>query len=175
MKTKTIEVYTFSELSESAKKRARYWWRSNDCWDSYDWWNSAMAFEKIAPISIESADYGWRQVEVKWTGDESVADLSGLRAWKWLHNNGWFDMAEKESPGACSLTGFCADASFFDPLMEYRKTPSRVPDLKQVFYEMAQSWVFEASSDYEYSYSNEAVDESIEANEYEFDAEGNCI
>jgi hypothetical protein len=176
MRTATIikEYYEYSELSDAAKQKAREWLASCDPWGgSEEWWDSAQAFAGIAPISIDSADYHAGHVRISWNDDADVSELKGLRAWKWLQNNGWFDWAAREQPGACTLTGFCGDAPFADPLVGYSKTPLRVPDLKQVFYECAQKWVFEVRADMEHAYSDEALEEAIEANEYEFDAEGN--
>lgn len=35
MTTKTINLYTFNELSDSAKEKARNWWRESSCDDSF--------------------------------------------------------------------------------------------------------------------------------------------
>lgn len=184
MRTVTKTIYTFDELSDDAKERAREWYRScGDTWGwQSEWWNSAKEFSRIAPIKIREADYERGHVSIEWTGpnyalrfdhSDNIAELTGLRAWKWLSNNGWFDWARKNSAGECTMTGYCGDCSFSDALEPYERNPRAVPDLKQVFYEMAQAWVFAARRDMEHSYSDEAVDESIIANEYEFDSEGN--
>lgn len=170
-------VYSFDELSDSAKESARDNFRNDGNlwgWQS-EWWQSAQAFGKIAPIRITSADYDRAQVDIEWTDGDAIADLSGLRAWKWLQNNNWFKWAAKEKLGACTLTGYCGDCSFADTFAQYEKNPLSVPDLKQVFYESAQSWVYEAQKDCEYSYSNEAIDQMIECNEYEFTESGGLI
>lgn len=189
-RTMTVTLYQFDELSDSAKERARDWYRSTgDTWFwQSEWWKSAQAFSAIAPIDISAADYDrrhveyrWtgaadydrRYVEYRWTGDDEVASLSGLRAWKWLQNNGWFDWAARNKAGECTMTGYCGDCPFGDAINSYARTPSRVPELRQVFYEAAQAWVNGAADDMEYSYSDESVDETIRCNEYEFDSEGN--
>lgn len=168
-------LYTFDELSDTAKERARDWYRScGDTWGwSDEWWGSAKAFSDIAPITIIRADYDRGDVSYHWTGDEDARELSGLRAWKWLTNNGWFEWAREEAKGRCSMTGYCGDAPFGDAFEQYERNPLKVPDIEQVFYEAAQEWVHAARRDLEYSYSDEAVDESITINEYEFDEEGN--
>ncbi len=182
MRQEIIGVYSFDELSESAKETAREWFRESDCWGwSEEWWQSAQAFSRIAPIDITKADYSRRDVAIRWNGisyvnrfdhDDSIRELSGFRAWKWLNNNGWFEWAAKESQGAYSMTGYCGDAPFGDALMAYAINPARVPTIEQVFYECAQEWVNQAADDMEYSYSDEAIDESIRINEYEFTADG---
>ena len=175
MRLQTIEIFTFDELSDSAKEKARQWWREVDTWDSSEWWNSAKAFGKIAPISITSADYDRGQVDVEWQGVEEAQYLEGLRAWKWLTNNGWFKWAKLETLGECTATGFCGDAPFADPLIEYSRNPLSVPDLLQVFYECAQSWVFEARGDLEGTQENSYIDDMITANEYEFTSDGEIV
>lgn len=174
MRTITKNLYQYEELNERAQERARDWFRSTDEWDSSDWWESAKAFSKIAPIEITSADYDNAQVGIRWTGDESVAELSGIRAWKWLQNNNWFEWAAKNKTGACTMTGFCGDCGFADPIVEYAESPMQVPDLRQVFYESAQAWVTEAQNDSESSREDSAVADMIIGNEYEFDVEGNA-
>lgn len=174
MRTQTITktLYHFDELSDAAKSRACDAMRADgDLWDSSDWWDSAQAFP--GPITIAEADYGRGQVDMKWTGDDNVRELSGLRAWKWLQNNGWFTWAAKEELGACSATGFCGDAPFADLLAAYAKVPLCVPDLEQVFYECAQAWAFAARDDMEAAYSDECLADMAVANAYEFDEDGN--
>ena len=184
MRTETIEIFKFSELSDTAKDRARDWFRSDgDAWGwASEWIASARAFENIAPIKIRGWDMDRRQVWIEWIGpdyasrydhSDAIAELTGSRAWKWLTNNNWFTWARAEREGECSLTGFCADCTFADALKEYENHPARVPALKQVFYEMAQSWVSAAQDDCDHANSDEAVSEMIEWNEYEFDENGN--
>lgn len=176
MRTMQIEVFTFDELSDRAKGRARDYFRRDDCWSwAGEWWDSAQAFSKIAPVDISEADYDRGHVSCRWTDSDEVAELKGLRAWKWLHNNGWFDWARRNKAGECTMTGFCGDCDFADPITEYECNPRRVPDLRQVFYEAAQSWVYAARSDMEHSYSDEVIDEMIECNEYEFTADGELV
>ena len=169
MKHVTIEIFDYSELSEAAKQSARDWYCEGGAWYWQDeWWQSARAFSDIAPVDIQSADYERADVDCTWQGECDVEDLEGVRAWKWLQNNGWFDLAARNAQGDCTLTGYCGDCDLFDPLHEYAKTPLAVPDLRQVFYECAQSWVQAARRDLEESYSREVVEENIEANEYQF-------
>lgn len=173
MKHVTIKICTYKELSEAAKERARDWYCEGDTWHCQDeWWQSAQEFSAIAPIDIQAADYERAHVEFEWQADCDVADLKGVRAWKWLQNNGWFDLAARNVQGDCTLTGFCGDCSLFDPLHKYSASPLSVPDLRQVFYECAQSWIYDARLDLEASYSEEVVEENIIANEYEFTEHG---
>lgn len=174
MRDVQFQVFQYDELPEKAQERARDWYTSQEevwAWDG-EWWQSAQEFSAIAPIDIHSADYARAHVNIVWTGSDAVEDLEGLRAWKWLLNNGWFELARRNVRGDCTLTGFCGDCELFDPLPQYERNPSRVPTLRQVFYECAQSWVYGARNDWEASYETENVAEAIRANEYEFTEEG---
>jgi hypothetical protein len=172
------KAFTFDELSEKAKDRARDKFRADpDLWGwQSEWWDSAQAFSRIAPIDIREADYDRRHVSVRWTGDDDVAELSGLRAWKWLKNNGWIDWAINEAKGACTMTGYYGDAPFGDAIRAYGTgDPRKVPELRQVFYEAAQEWCKQAAEDMEHAYSDEAIDEMIACNDYEFDEDGRLL
>lgn len=183
--TQTIIVCQFAELNDDAKDCARQWYRSSmgdDAWAWGDEWrDSAQAFSRIAPIKITDADFERGHVSIEWQGpdhasrydhSDAIAELTGLRAWVWLTNNNWFVWAQKNREGECTMTGFCGDCAFGDALKEYERNPRRVPELKQVFYEMAQSWVYAARRDMESSNSDEYIDETIIANEYEFTDSG---
>lgn len=170
MRTKTIEIYAFHELSDAAKDAARDKLREwPDLWAwGEDCWKSAKAFSEIAPLEITEADYYRAQVSVRWKWGTELAEMSGLRAWKWLENNGWFKWARANKQGDCTMTGYCADCDFADPIIDYERKPRHVPALSQLFYECAQSWVYAARRDMEYCYSDAAIDELIECNEWEF-------
>jgi hypothetical protein len=175
MRTETIAIFMFDELSDEAKQTAIERYQVHDLWDSSEWWESANAFSELSLIEINSVDYNAGQVDIRWTAEQCLAELTGLRAWKWLQNNGWFKWGSDNKSGLCTMTGFCGDCAFGDPLAEYEKNPLSVPDLEQVFYEMAQSWVFDARSDCEASYSDECITENIQVNEYEFYANGEMV
>lgn len=173
---RTIEttLYQFDELSESAKESARDWYRGDgDAWIwASDWIASAQAFERIAPIKIRGWDIDRAEVSIEWSEDSDIAELSGLRAWKWLENNNWFKWAKDNKAGACTMTGYCGDCPFGDAIAAYADKPLGVPDLEQIFYEACQAWVYAARDDMEYCNSDESVDEHIRINEYEFTESG---
>ena len=185
----TVEktLYHFDELSDDAKETARDWFRScRDVWSWLEeWWQSAQAFCDIAPVTLQSADYDRGHVDARFDEIAEIAELSGVRAWKWLTNNGaytkingkcvfmsWFELAKENAKGSCTLTGYCGDCPLFDPIAKLADSPSRVPDLESLFLECLQDWVFAARSDYESAYEDQQIDENIIANEYTFNAEG---
>lgn len=174
MRTQTITIYTFDELPDETKSKVRDNFRnSGDLWHwQTEHWDSGQAFARIAPIDIIQADFGCGHVDTRWTGDDAIGDLSGLRAWKWLLNNDWFKWASDMVAGSCTMTGYCADCFFGDAIAEYERNPMGTPELRQVFYEACQAWAQGGRADCEYVYSDNAIDETIEANEYEFYASG---
>jgi len=163
-------VYTLEELSESAKEKAHGdWLNCSDLWHwQGEWEDSLNAFCAIAPVKWSEYNLDWGSISYRWKEDESLAELSGVRAWKWLLNNGWFDLAERNARGECTLTGYCGDCDLFDPIHKVRDNPNKVPSLKQVFYECLQYWVYAARRDYEYCASMESFAETCEANEWLF-------
>jgi hypothetical protein len=170
MREVSYTVFTFEELTDAAKARAVDSYRARGVewhWQS-EWWDSAQAFSKIAPVDIKEAYYDRRHVNAPWLDDWDVGNLAGSRAWKWLQNNGWFDLARANARGDCTLTGYCGDCPLFDPIAAYEKTPLKIPTLRQVFYECAQSWVNAAADDLEWHYSDECIADHLHANEYEF-------
>lgn len=182
-RVETITVYSFEELSEDAKEvardNARQW---PDLWGWQDeWWGSAKAFGDIAPIEITQADYTYRQVETRWVGvgyalryehDDAIRELTGVRAWKWLENNGWFSWAEENAKGSCTMTGYCGDCPFGDAIAAYTRDPLNTPSIGDVFDEAAQAWVSAAADDLEHAYSSESIDDTLTANQFEFLEDG---
>lgn len=170
----TRTLYTIDSLEGHAKGRALDWVREGEPWGwQYEWWQSAQAFSRIAPIDIRESDYIRRDVFARWQGDECVAELSGIRAARWLINNGWQDLAKRNVQGDCTLTGYCGDCPLFDPIAEYLKRDwRRIPDLEQVFSECAQSWVNAAADDCGHAYGDEHCEELAQINEWLFDESG---
>lgn len=170
----TRKLCTIEHLAGRALERALDWVREREPWGwQYEWWDSAQAFAKIAPVDIVEVDYDRRHVRTRWQSDCEIAELSGIRAAKWLINNGWEELAHKNAQGGCTLTGFCGDCPLFDPIAEYLAGDwRRIPELSQVFYECAQAWVREASLDCEHAYSDKGCRELAEINEWLFDEEG---
>ena len=174
-RTVTTEVYTFKELSETAQERAHSDYVSEGqsfAWRD-EWQDSLNAFCSIAPVRCARHDVAAGHIDCHACFDEpDAAHLSGVRAWKWLQNNGWFDLAERNAVGGCTLTGYCGDCPLFGPIHGYADTPSKVPDLGQVFYECLQSWVYALRADQEHCESLEYFAEMCEANGWEFDEDG---
>ena len=154
---RTIEktIYKFDELSESAKERAREWYRRGleyPFWDEVQ--DSLRAFCDEFGVSVLDYSMGdSRRAFIK--TDASPSTFRGLKLSQ-------FDREAMPS-------GFCFDCalrySFAD---EWKRTS----DPFYAFGIALESFLREVENDVEYQFSDEAVDESIMFNGYEFDENG---
>lgn len=158
MREEIVKVYNFGELSPEAKEAARSWYRQDpDIWGWADeWWQSALAFSKLWPVDIYEADYDLRRANIRYHGPDIVGHEAVA---EWLAENNYF--------GSADMTGYYGDYPFYDPQPEPYET------LKEFFYQAVQQWVRAAANDLEHCYSDEAVDEALEINSYEFRENGN--
>jgi hypothetical protein len=158
MRTATVEIYAFDELSDDAKARARNWWRAGF---EYSWHD-----ESLASVKAFCAHFGVRLT--KWEigayspySYSTDADNSHFRGRKLR------DFDREHNP-----TGFCLDydlwSTFYD---QFEKTG----DAKHAF-DMALDAGFCAwRDDIEYQLSDAGIDDSLEANAYEFYADGRPV
>ena len=187
-------LYPFSDLSEAAQERAVEAYRDAHAGDAHAWGaeyrDSLEAFCRIAPIVATGWEYGsYRNDHIDTEfEDGDIADLSGLRAWKWLNNNGpdfrdgradddlsWFEAARREVVGGCTLTGFQADAPLFDPIHNAERNPLSITSLGDLFHECCEAWLESATEDYEWQSSDEYIREELVALYYEFEADGTLV
>ena len=142
MRTKTINCYTFDELSDEAKDNVKY-----TLCTEYTWMSEAIeslkAFANEIGITITN-----------YSIDAGCSASSYIR-WEGTPHSRFI----KES-----LTGYCMDYSL-------TKTWNNTRDIDECFRELLS----DIQKDYEYQWEDEYVIEMCEANEYEFDDQGNLI
>ncbi len=198
--TEIKTVYKFDELSDRAKEKARDWMRESNYELGYPWADetrqSLEAFAKLFPITLKDWSYGGRGEGVYFSiDDENIEGLKGLRLHRWLMNNihprifkgkyystvgkhvdGKYTYTNRHSncqlESSCPLTGYCMDEVLLDPVHAFLKKPALDVTLKDLLEDCFHAWVKEASNDADYQNSDEAIDESIHANDYEFDENG---
>jgi len=161
-KNRTIQVYQFDELEESAKAKAREWWLGGGL--DYDWWDSvyedaANIGLKITGVDIDRGNYC--EGELTTSPVESIDKI--------LDNHGkdcetyklameykpqFEALREKELNTEDDLSGEQ------DELME------------EYTYALREEYLSMLRKEYEYLTSTECVDETIRANEYEFLVDG---
>lgn len=171
-----VTVYKLDELDTDVQQRVIEQWREGDqfFWDS-EWEASLNAFAKIAPITVRNCEVGYRSNGVTFDMDQDdnygdgIADMSGVRAWKWLVNNGWAKLAAGQD---CHFTGYCGDEDLLDAIREAIAKPASITSLRDVFADALHGWAKAFEADIEHWHSEEAIREDIEANEYDFYCDG---
>jgi hypothetical protein len=154
---RTIEqtIYTFEELNDEAKEKARNWYRNGL---QYPWWDevkdSLKSFCDEFGITVLDYSIGDARREYIKT-DATNANFRGFKL---------KDFDRKAMP-----TGFCFDCdlryTFADQFKQYG-------DALGAFNEALEAFLQSVRNDVEYQYTDEVVDESIEANGYEFTEDG---
>jgi hypothetical protein len=90
-RTVEVKVYQFEELSEEAQEKAHEDWLGSGF--EYFWVDEAIKslnkFEEIFPIKIGDYSVGAYNTDVRWrfTGDDALEELDGLRLAKYIWNN----------------------------------------------------------------------------------------
>lgn len=144
MRKAVIDVYTFSELSEEARERARHEWVSEDMSYSGDAeaCDTIKAFEKEFGVEVRNWQYSSYDYDFDLrTGsiDDDVLALKGNRARAWFWNNhGNILLTGRYYPkfhgtkhahskfffdrvydGTCPWTGYYLDCSALDPIAHF--------------------------------------------------------
>ena len=157
MRTATVQIYKFDELSDDAKDVAREWWRNGLGNDSF-WWNdseaSIMAFCHHFGVSIKDYSIGAFQPSY-WDTDAENAHFRGVKL--------------KSIDRDAMPTGYCLDCALWQTFYDEFK---RTGDALSAFNDAIDTAVLEIVADIEYQYSDEAVDEMLTINEYEFTEDG---
>jgi hypothetical protein len=155
METIEINLYAFDELSDEAKERAREWWR--DGFD-YPWWSesheSIRAF--LDHFGVEMRD---------WSMGERGRDYIKTNA-----NKGHFrgrklrDYSRDFMP-----TGYYLDSALWGTFHDEWEATS---DPMYAFQQALESALGAIASDVEYQFTDEAVDECLRINDYQFTEDG---
>jgi hypothetical protein len=175
MQTHTITTYLFDELSDQAKESAIEYVRAN-FHDLYSWHddnvNSLKAFGNHFSLSdpdweVSTCSYSHASASVS----DDLEELKGVRLWKYLNNSGL--LSDDLLSGNCPFTGFCMDESLLDPIRAFMEKPDQSLNYQELIDTCLAAWVSAYVADWEYTYTDEAIKETIEANEYEFTENGN--
>lgn len=155
MRTMTISVFQFSELSEEAKEKAREWMREGY---EYPWFkesiDSVQAFCDAFGVRItdyELSDYRPSFIDT----DATKENFRGVKL---------KSIDRDQMP-----TGYCLDCDLW---MTFYDQFKRTGDALYAFKEAIDAAVDAIVADIRYCYTDEAIDELIEINEYEFLEDG---
>ena len=197
MKTIELKVYTFDELSEQAKEKAREQWREDGL--DYKWWDDVYDDhkEKIKEVGFEVTKMYFRGF---WSqGDGAMFEYEGLdnklkeefisnlnlspMRKDWLRNNIYVSGSGKQS-GHYSHENSCAHKIYWEvdngdlhwSTTFHKWLESFSQDFEEFiidkYKDLARELYHALREEYEYLMSDEAVDETIRCNEYEFTEEG---
>jgi hypothetical protein len=168
MRTETINIYTFDELSDKAKDRARDWWRQGAL--HYDWWDCTFEDALQVGLKITSFDTG-RSCEIE-------GDFIGTLE----------ETADKILAEHCDRCGTWAEANAYKKtLAEFMATAEKDEDGELATYALEneredidreflrallEEYLSTLRKEEEYHLSDEVADEMLVANDYEFTEDG---
>lgn len=171
MITKTITLYSFDELTEKAKNRAREDYATND---GYLW-----ADDALKSLSALAEKFGGKLVNYSITWDNSSPsralfdmpdDMTESETADVLRTLGGYNKRTGRGNGDCVLTGYCMDEDAIDGLRAaFRAGETDLHSLMQAAF---RSWLKVCQADYEDFYSDERFSEHCESNGYHFTESG---
>ncbi|MGD2065632.1 MAG: hypothetical protein PVI43_00500 [Candidatus Bathyarchaeota archaeon] len=204
MRTETITIYSFEELSEEAQQKAIENWRAQgfEYTGGDEYRDSLNKFCDL--IGVRVKDYyiclwgnSYINIDIPDYFEEiENTELTGLRLRTWIINN-WLPLFRKGKYYSTqgdyingrynykfrhsniqfeynSLTGFCADYSLLNPILDFVEKPDS-QDIEDIINDSIESFRIDWEQDIEYQNSDEAIKESILINEHEFYSDGSMI
>lgn len=181
MKTVQINLYSFNELSEKAKKAAienylnseheLFWCEENlrSIKEGLNFYGFSLDNRYNIDFSSASNSYA----PIKSGHNDDIENLQGVRLYKYLNNNYsiyWCKYHKKYRnllDGNCPFTGYCMDEDFLQPIKDFMKTPTNI-NFVELMEECVYSCLKAIQNDYEYQNSDEYIIEHFEANNYQF-------
>jgi hypothetical protein len=188
--TKTIKVYSFSELPEDIQEKIIATWRSNEEYFSdSDNTNTLYKFCDIFGLKVINYEYGYRNFinfALESHNSEDIENFSPFRLRTYIINNFYnilfpkkyykhiagkpvfYNLIRSDFP---NLTGYYLDSDICQPIYEFLKKPYQIT-FYDLMYDCLQSWVYACNKDFEYWFSLEAIKEDITNNDYLFTETG---
>jgi len=171
-KLHTVTTETWN-IDEHPKPELCLQWMRENYHDLYGWnyenadsvkaYASAMdAILKDYSVSLCSHSY------IEFVSRLDIEELHGIMLWKYLQNNGYFNLLKSE----CNLTGYCADDVLLQSLRKFHKNPDANTTMKDILDSAASDMVSYWLEDWQHAYSDEALTDSAEANQYYFTESG---
>ena len=156
MRTIEVKLYKFSELSDKAKERAISDWRNTG--DNYNDWTDDVSSLKAFLDHFRIQERGYSVSPYSYSYVKTNAETSHFRG-----------VQLKQFTGDEMPTGYCQDYPLWHTFYtEFKATGNA----HAAFICALDAWVKAVCADMEYQDSDEAITESIECNEYEFDEKG---
>lgn len=189
-RTVRTKVYKFEGLTEEGKEEAIKKWRTQIIIDQDfpfidEYQESLKKFMDIFPV--ENGRRGDLLWDERIRHSDEIRELKGKRlvAYLWNHyghviykpkfyyHDGRHRHSKCQVEYSCPLTGMGSDHALLDPIVQYISSPSMWHlDFEQLMDECESSWEQAIQKEEEYRLSDESIREEINANEYEFLADG---
>ena len=202
MKTKTINIYEFKELSDQAKENVIAWYRSHLDEIDYNFNEIIDTLEKFCglfDIKLKNFTLGnYTDIICNYNCDD--IEVKGLRLRTWLINNFYSDLYKPKflcitngHYGAigigsktkyskvfidnnCVLTGCCYDYDILDPIYNFIEKfdikKDRYTTLEDLLSDCVRNYENIIEKHVEYIESDEYITENILVNEYTFNESG---
>lgn len=197
-RTATKTVYQFDELTDSAKEKARDWFREGAL--DYEWWDFVLEDAKrifgLCGFTIENIYFrgfwnqgdgacfegSWRSRDVKpgkvkeeAPQDEKLHQIAaGIEDIAARYPGAWFKVVHRGHYSHEYATEF--EFEFLDAEGNEHLVAPGLDDTKEELGWLARQamrWIYKQLNDeHDYRMADEQVDESIRANEYEFTEDG---
>lgn len=192
MRTEALHIYTYEELSDEAKAKARDWYRNGD-----DFWAECV----IDDAKEVAALMGWEIDKVYYSGFWSQGDgacFEGImrynkgcaklvkaytndaelnriaKAWQSLQRRNFYALEASVKHRGHYQHEMCTEFDCGDTRHNYGwlQNPEAEDDIKEIARDFMR-WIYKRlEAEYEYSVSDEVVAENIIANGYEFTEDG---
>lgn len=191
MRTISVDIFQFNELSDKAKLRARAWYREGGL--NYPWWDSSYddAKQVAALMGIQIDDIGFSGFSSQgdgahFTGTFGYAkgavnavkehapidtELHAIAAeWQRIQASRFYSITGKVTHSGRYQHSNCTSFDIYDHNGE---VDGDTEDAVKSCLRSLMDWIYDRlEKENEYLESDEAVDEAIVANEYEFLATG---
>lgn len=198
MRTEQVSIYKFEELSDSAKEKAREWYRNGAL--DYEWWDSVYKdAERVFKILGIDATRNGKSPAIYWSGFHSQGDGACFEG-SYRYQAGSVRAMYRHAPKDEELNRIALELM----LVQRRNGYSITADMSHrgnyqhdhsVSFDMSNHhdnlsladgeevtkllrdlmhWIYDSlKREHDWLLSDEQVDESIIINEYEFDEAGN--
>lgn len=156
METIEIEIYTFEELDEQAREKARSWYRDGL---DYPWFSESIdsirAFADYFGVTLKDWQIGGGSGRDYIQTDATNANFRGVKL---------DDINRDYMP-----TGYALDCDLWHEFYDQFK---KTGDAKYAFEQALEEAICAVQRDIDYQYSDECVDETIKINDYRFTKDG---
>jgi NADPH:quinone reductase-like Zn-dependent oxidoreductase len=193
MKTKTINIYEYAELSEEAKQKAyNKWSQGVDYGFELENRKTLNKFADIFNIRISEFQYDCHNKYIKYEINLGfdVLEMKGVRLSKYIWNNYKNNLFVGKSyyktsvsgkhkrrkskiilDDCCVLSGYFMDNEILEPIYNFLKSYDKEIDFETLLDNCLDSWLNACTNDYEYNFSEENFIENY-ASEKEYLIDG---